>query len=268
MQSNPKFVSLADGGKEMPPAFGSHSKKKGKPTKSKEYDFFMKIVLVGQSNVGKTALMLRFTDDKFNSSYVNTIGVDFRFRTLTVGGKRVKIQIWDTAGQEKFRTVTSTYYRGSDAILLCYDITDKQSYEQLLTYWADEINKQQLDIPFLVLVGTKADRESERQVESLPGPFCVINLGGQMEKNARVIETSAKSSKNVYEIFEELAGEFIKMKEAKRQARQTAGPLTDQKLHAIRESAEEHEKSAGDGTSKLTKTAANTKPPEKSGCKC
>jgi Ras-related protein Rab-1A len=93
----------------------------------KEYDFLVKLVIVGDSGVGKSSLLLRFSDDQFVENYMATIGVDFRFKTLSIDGRRVKFQIWDTAGQERFRTITSAYYKGCHGIVLVYDITNKAS---------------------------------------------------------------------------------------------------------------------------------------------
>ena len=188
---------------------------KRKTSKPKEFDAFLKVVLVGQSGVGKSSIMLRFTDDKFNETYVNTIGVDFRFRTMKVGDEKVKIQIWDTAGQEKFRTMTSTFYRGADAIFLVYDITDSNSYDELMGYWAKEVEKQGQDCPFIVVVGNKSDLESKRKVKKPEEAKKKVKLGG-IERVARTIETSAKLSDNVYEIFEELARENLKLKDIKK----------------------------------------------------
>lgn len=81
---------------------------------SREYDYLFKLVIVGNSGVGKSSILLRFSDDQFNESYLTTIGVDFRFKTLKIDGKTIKLQIWDTAGQERFRTITNAYYKGAD----------------------------------------------------------------------------------------------------------------------------------------------------------
>jgi Ras-related protein Rab-1A len=88
-----------------------------------EYDYLFKIVIIGNSAVGKSSLLMRFTDDSFSETHLATIGVDFRFRTLEIDGKIAKLQIWDTAGQERFRTITSAYYKGADAVIMVYDIT-------------------------------------------------------------------------------------------------------------------------------------------------
>jgi len=102
---------------------------------SREYDYLFKLVIVGNSSVGKSSLLLRYADDMFNETYLTTIGVDFKFRTINIDGKKVKMQIWDTAGQERFRTITSAYYKGADAIILVYDITNAPSLADVDRFW-------------------------------------------------------------------------------------------------------------------------------------
>ena len=102
---------------------------------NREYDYLFKIVIIGNSAVGKSSLLLRFTDDSFNETHLATIGVDFRFRTMEVDGKIVKLQIWDTAGQERFRTITSAYYKGADAVIMVYDVTKTESFQEIDNFW-------------------------------------------------------------------------------------------------------------------------------------
>ena len=90
----------------------------GMPPAGKEYDFLIKLLLIGDSGVGKSCLLVRFSDDAFSASYITTIGIDFKIRTIELDGKRIKLQIWDTAGQERFKTITTAYYRGAMGILL------------------------------------------------------------------------------------------------------------------------------------------------------
>ena len=106
----------------------------------RDYDYLFKIVIIGDSNVGKSCLLIRFADDCFTENYITTIGVDFRFRTLKVAKKNVKLQIWDTAGQERYRTITNAYYRGSDAIILVADVSNKQSFDNI-PEWLGEVGK-------------------------------------------------------------------------------------------------------------------------------
>ena len=98
------------------------------------YDYLFKILLIGDSGVGKSCLILRFAENMFIDSYISTIGVDFKIKTISLFGKIVKLQIWDTAGQERFRTITTSYYRGSHAILIVYDITSMESFRNV-TSW-------------------------------------------------------------------------------------------------------------------------------------
>ena len=110
------------------------------PTYTREYDYLFKILLIGDSGVGKSCLLVRFADDTYADSYINTIGVDFKIRTIDINSKTVKLQIWDTAGQERFRTITSSYYRGAHGIIIAYDITDKESFQNL-RQWLFEIDR-------------------------------------------------------------------------------------------------------------------------------
>lgn len=121
------------------------------------YDSLVKLVLVGDSAVGKSALLKRLAEDSFNDDYQNTVGVDFRLTGLTVGKKRVKLQVWDTAGQERYRTITSSYYRGAHGILLLFDLTARSTYNSLPS-WLKEIKVHSIskDVPVLLL-GTKVD---------------------------------------------------------------------------------------------------------------
>ena len=103
-----------------------------------EYDFLFKLLLIGDSGVGKSCLLLRFADDTYTESYISTIGVDFKIRTINLDGKTIKLQIWDTAGQERFRTITSSYYRGAQGINIVYDITDRD-FTTNVKQWVAEI---------------------------------------------------------------------------------------------------------------------------------
>jgi small GTP-binding protein len=119
--------------------------------KKKDYDHFFKMVLLGDSCVGKSALLVRFADDEFSGNYVSTIGVDFRFRSLRHNGKKIKLQIWDTAGQERYKTITNAYYKGANGIVLVFDLFEKETFNNL-DNWIKEVDKHaQADIPIIVI---------------------------------------------------------------------------------------------------------------------
>jgi Ras-related protein Rab-1A len=159
------------------------------------YDFLIKCVVVGDSGTGKSCIMMRFADDIFNSSYISTIGVDFKINTIEIKNKTVKFQIWDTAGQDRFRTITSSYYRGSQCTIICYDITDRYTFDNVIK-WLDEVKKYSTDNSLLVLCGTKIDLEEQRQVQYEEGQTFANTHG------MKFIECSSKNNTNIKEIFE------------------------------------------------------------------
>ncbi|EMG49021.1 Ras-related protein SEC4, partial [Candida maltosa Xu316] len=159
----------------------------------------MKLLLVGDSGVGKSCLLLRFVEDKFNPSFITTIGIDFKIRTIESKGKRIKLQVWDTAGQERFRTITTAYYRGAMGIVLIYDVTDSRSFENVEN-WFQTVTQHANEDAQIFLVGNKCDDEVNRQVSKEQGQELASKL------NIPFLEASAKSNENVDSIFYELAG--------------------------------------------------------------
>jgi Ras-related protein Rab-1A len=159
-----------------------------------EYDLLFKILIIGDSGVGKSCLLLKFTDRYFNDSYISTIGVDFKIQTIQLDNKIIKLQIWDTAGQDRFKTITTSYYRGSHGIVIVYDITDKESFLNVHN-WLEEINKYASYKVKILLVGNKCDLEKERQVSIQEGQELANKL------NIPFIEASAKDSTNVQQLF-------------------------------------------------------------------
>ncbi|KAJ8434287.1 hypothetical protein Cgig2_009262 [Carnegiea gigantea] len=190
-----------------------------------DYDYLIKLLLIGDSGVGKSCLLLRFSDGSFTTSFITTIGIDFKIRTIELDGKRIKLQIWDTAGQERFRTITTAYYRGAMGILLVYDVTDESSFNTSLLLpfsdirnWIRNIEQHASDNVNKILVGNKADMdESKRAVPTAKGQALADEYG------IKFFETSAKTNLNVEEVFFSIARD-IKQRLADSDTRQEVPP--------------------------------------------
>mmetsp|Transcript_97292 Transcript_97292/g.280049 ORF Transcript_97292/g.280049 Transcript_97292/m.280049 type:complete len:203 (-) Transcript_97292:1-609(-) len=166
-----------------------------------EYDYLFKLLIIGDSGVGKSCLLLRFTDDTYTDSYTSTIGVDFKIRTTELDGKTIKLQIWDTAGQERFRTITSSYYRGAHGIIVVYDVSDSASFQNV-QQWIREIDRNAGETCQKLLIGNKADLSSKRVVSTKEGKEFADSLGIEF------LETSAKTSQNVEQAFLSMANKI------------------------------------------------------------
>ncbi|CAI5445486.1 unnamed protein product [Caenorhabditis angaria] len=160
---------------------------------ARDYDHLFKLLIIGDSGVGKSSLLLRFADNTFSENYITTIGVDFKIRTMDIDGQRVKLQIWDTAGQERFRTITSTYYRGTHGVVVVYDVTNGESFGNVKR-WLQEIEKN-CDSVHKVLVGNKCEDNERRVVLESDAR----NYADSM--NIKLFETSAKEDRNVEPMF-------------------------------------------------------------------
>ena len=178
-----------------------------------DYEFIFEVLLLGNSNVGKSSLFLRFVDDIWNDTFVPTIGVDFKIKTFDIDEKKIKMQIWDTAGQERFKNIIASYYRGAHGILLIYDVTDKDSFKNL-SNWIIEIEKNSSKQVLKVLIGNKTDLEDKRVVTYNQGKEFADTYG------LKYIETSAKKNLNVNEAFETLGRELIIASEEKKITKQ------------------------------------------------
>ncbi|KAK7095647.1 ras-related protein Rab-8A-like [Littorina saxatilis] len=165
---------------------------------AKTYDYLFKLLLIGDSGVGKTCLLFRFSEDAFNSTFISTIGIDFKIRTIELDGKKIKLQIWDTAGQERFRTITTAYYRGAMGIMLVYDITNEKSFDNIRNWIRNIEEHASKDVEKMVL-GNKCDMNDRRQVSKERGEQLAIEHG------IKFMETSAKASVNVDDAFFTLA---------------------------------------------------------------
>uniref|UniRef100_F7D5W1 small monomeric GTPase n=1 Tax=Ornithorhynchus anatinus TaxID=9258 RepID=F7D5W1_ORNAN len=160
------------------------------------------LLLIGDSGVGKTCLLFRFSEDAFNTTFISTIGIDFKIRTIELDGKKIKLQIWDTAGQERFRTITTAYYRGAMGIMLVYDITNEKSFDNIKN-WIRNIEEHASSDVERMILGNKCDMNDKRQVSKERGEKLAIDYG------IKFLETSAKSSINVEEAFFTLARDIM-----------------------------------------------------------
>ncbi|XP_011375224.2 ras-related protein Rab-26 isoform X7 [Pteropus alecto] len=166
------------------------------------YDVAFKVMLVGDSGVGKTCLLVRFKDGAFLAgTFISTVGIDFRNKVLDVDGMKVKLQIWDTAGQERFRSVTHAYYRDAHALLLLYDVTNKASFDNIQA-WLTEIQEYAQHDVVLMLLGNKVDSTQERVVKREDGEKLAKEYG------LPFMETSAKTGLNVDLAFTAIAKEL------------------------------------------------------------
>jgi len=164
------------------------------------YDLLAKVLIIGDSGVGKTCLLLRFCDNSFTTSHLATIGIDFKMKTIEVDGKRVKVQIWDTAGQDRFKTITQTYYRGAMGIILAYAVNDRESFQNIEN-WMKQIKEHASEDVCKILVGNKSDMP-DRCVEYEEGKRLADSYGVQF------FETSAKDCRNVNDAFFAVAQEI------------------------------------------------------------
>ncbi|XP_078328689.1 ras-related protein Rab-11B-like [Crassostrea virginica] len=169
-----------------------------------QYDFIWKVVLVGDSGVGKTNLLSRFTRNEFHAESKTTIGVEFATRNVQIRGKTVRAQIWDTAGQERYRAITSVYYRGAVGALVLYDITKPQTFENL-DKWIRELKEHADPCVCIMIVGNKTDLKTQRIVSTEEGRTLAEKY------HYSFIETSALDSSNVGEAFNNLLVDIFKI---------------------------------------------------------
>ncbi|KAF4021797.1 hypothetical protein G4228_013853 [Cervus hanglu yarkandensis] len=168
-----------------------------KDASDQNFDYMFKLLIIGNSSVGKTSFLFRYADDTFTPAFVSTVGIDFKVKTVYRHEKRVKLQIWDTAGQERYRTITTAYYRGAMGFILMYDITNEESFNAVQD-WATQIKTYSWDNAQVILVGNKCDMEEERVVPTEKGRLLAEQLGFDF------FEASAKENISVRQAFERL----------------------------------------------------------------
>ncbi|KAL1741413.1 ras-domain-containing protein [Schizophyllum fasciatum] len=169
----------------------------------------VKLLLIGDSSVGKSSLLLRFSDEQWlpEDEATATIGVDFRVHKMDIDGRKVKLSIWDTAGQERFRTITASYYRGAQGVILVYDVTNRESFEAL-PRWLAELDTYVPAGAAKVLVGNKVDKAAAREIPPAEGAALAARAG------ALFVEASAKTAEGVREVFTGLVAKILENERA------------------------------------------------------
>ena len=161
---------------------------------SVNYDYLFKLLLVGDSGVGKSSILSRYVDELYTEEFISTVGVDFKIKTIDIHNQVCKIQVWDTAGQERFKSITSVYYKGANGCIVVYDITNKDSFDHVHNWLTELETYAPIGIPIL-LVGNKSDMTKDRMVSEEDG----IQLA--KDYNLDFVETSAKKNDNIDTAF-------------------------------------------------------------------
>ena len=170
---------------------------------NRNYNFLLKYIIVGNAAVGKSNLLMKFTQNKFTEDYQATIGLEFGSKNIEIKKKIYRIQIWDTAGQETFRSITISYFKNSTCAMVIYDITNRKSFEDV-NIWIEEVQNQSPKTVLIILVGNKVDLKDKREVTYDEGKALALKNG------IFFMETSAKTGENVYEVFKHSAQEVGK----------------------------------------------------------
>lgn len=168
---------------------------------TKDYDYLFKVIVIGDSCVGKSSLLLRLVDKEFDPDFNATIGIDFKIKILNLEDKIIKLQIWDSAGQDRFRAITTMYYRNSDGVILMFDVTNRNSFENIIS-WLHELDKYAPSNIPKILIGGKADLKLERHISYEEA------LEFADYWNIPYIETSSKDGKNIDESFKLISKEI------------------------------------------------------------
>lgn len=171
---------------------------------TEEYDMMFKVLLLGDSGVGKSSILLRYTKNQFTADMRSTIGVEFGIKYLTLDNLQLKVQIWDTAGMERYRSITSAYYKGAKGVIVVYDICRKVSFDNI-DKWIDDFKSKADEDAVILIIGNKSDLQDKREVNTEE-----VKLKAEKNKMA-FMETSAKNNENVSKAFLQLFNEIIKI---------------------------------------------------------
>ncbi len=165
-----------------------------------EYDYLYKLIIIGDSGSGKSSLLARYVHNEFDSCYISTIGIDFKIKEIENNGKKIRLQLFDTSGQERFRTITRSYYRGAHYCIVTFDITNKIAFDNV-PLWINEINNCSNPNTKYIIVGTKADLIDSNYDRQYIFNYC-------QQVNAKYIESSSKNNQNIDYIFEHITNEL------------------------------------------------------------
>ncbi|XP_065827441.1 uncharacterized protein [Oscarella lobularis] len=177
----------------------------------KKAEYLYKILLIGDSSVGKTSLLMRFVDESFAPSYTATVGIDWKAKVVNLDGFAIRLQLWDTAGQERFNTLTANYYRGAMGVVLVYDITQPRTFKGVST-WISNVDEYASPSTCKLLVANKTDLYADREITRAAGEACAATY------DAEYAEVSAKTGDGVDDAFSRLA-RAIKAKQNRRDMR-------------------------------------------------
>ena len=193
---------------------------------NKEFDYLFRYIIVGDINVGKSCIMLQFSYNQFREEHELTIGVEFAIKFLEIKNKNIKIQVWDTAGEEAFQSITKSYYRNAIGALLVYDITKKSSFEHLQK-WLDSVKENSSKNIKIILIGNKIDLEDKREV--------TFQEGEEFAKKNDLffLETSAKNFININESFNKLTEEIYQNIEVLEDEEKSKNSIKIDDIHSI-----------------------------------
>jgi len=193
---------------------------------NKEFDYLFRYIIVGDINVGKSCIMLQFSSNQFREEHELTIGVEFAIKFLEIKNKNIKIQVWDTAGEEAFQSITKSYYRNAIGALLVYDITKKSSFEHLQK-WLDSVKENSSKNIKIILIGNKIDLEDKREV--------TFQEGEEFAKKNDLffLETSAKNFININESFNKLTEEIYQNIEVLEDEEKSKNSIKIDDIHSI-----------------------------------
>ncbi|ORD98331.1 RAB8A [Hepatospora eriocheir] len=176
---------------------------------AENYDYLFKVILIGDSGVGKSSIVKMFTDKTFNKDQQSTIGVDFKIKTLDVDNKRVKLQIWDTAGQEKFNSIVSNYYRGAFAVLVIFDVTKEATLKNTKKWVSDFFQKNTVDGVETFIIGNKIDLLPKEEIDENNRKALELKFNQKITdlniRDYKFIPVSAKDDININKLFATLA---------------------------------------------------------------